>query len=322
MLAIKDITDRVSSYNSIIGSLQSALQGSAGDEIFEILATAIPQLFEADALFQRYVDKNILLAQGSARTKPGTPTWKICHEFARIMVEKHSWVYETGGGPGTMAAGNEGAGVKNSLGLGIELPFEAGFNETLTGTDQAIEFKHFFARKLMMMRYAKAVAVFDTGFGTLDEVFETIALIQTGKSPIIPIVFIHSPEAKKINGKTIIETLDEFNRTTAEFGTTSHSDMDLYRIFDDPEKAAQHIVDFYSNFHSIKRDRLDVRINTRTKLQLSWCKQAESYFEDLVDGQISSTTANPDSGLYSIEFKMRSYNYGRLRKLIDFVNYC
>lgn len=127
---------------------------------------------------------------GSARTKPGDKYYELAVETAKLITEKGFGVI-TGGGPGIMEAGNKGAADGNgrSVGLGIELPFEQGMNE-FVNKDYSVDFNYFFVRKVMFVKYAQGFIVFPGGFGTLDELFESLTLIQTHKISKIPIILL------------------------------------------------------------------------------------------------------------------------------------
>lgn len=184
---------------------------------------------------------------GSARTKPDDKYYKLAVETSELIVKKGFGVI-TGGGPGIMEAGNKGAaGAKGrSVGLGIELPFEQGVNE-FVDSEYEINFDYFFVRKVMFVKYAQGFVVFPGGFGTLDELFESLTLIQTQKISRIPIVLFGSDYWGGL--------VDWIKNTMLEWGTISEKDLDLFQISDDPNEAADIICDFYQkkdpqpNFH-------------------------------------------------------------------------
>jgi len=236
------------------------------------------------------------------------------------MSEVYNWIMKTGGGPGSMEAFLESADPKNSLGLGIKLPFETGFNPYLVEGKTAIEFKHFFSRKVTMMMNADAVVVGNPGWGTDDEAYETLALIQTGKSPIIPVVYLDTPDGKKIDGKTLIRRKHELNQMMVEYGTISEADLALYHFTDDAKEAADHIAHFYSTFNSTQRRGLEVSIRLNSILSEQCLGAIRVDFAKLIDGDIQYVPVSDGEGSISLEFKMRSYDYGRLRQLIDAIN--
>ncbi|MBO6571576.1 MAG: TIGR00730 family Rossman fold protein [Balneola sp.] len=174
---------------------------------------------------------------GSARTKPGDKYYELAVETAKLITEKGFGVI-TGGGPGIMEAGNKGAADGNgrSVGLGIELPFEQGMNE-FVNKDYSVDFNYFFVRKVMFVKYAQGFIVFPGGFGTLDELFESLTLIQTHKISKIPIILFGSDYWAGL--------VDWINTTMKESGTISEKDSDLFHVTDSKEEAVKIICDFY-----------------------------------------------------------------------------
>ena len=174
---------------------------------------------------------------GSARTKPGDKYYEKAVKVGQLITEKGFGVI-TGGGPGIMEAGNKGAhqGEGRSVGLGIELPFEQGMNEYVN-KDYSVDFNYFFVRKVMFVKYAQGFIVFPGGFGTLDELFESLTLIQTHKITKIPIILFGSDYWKGL--------VDWINSTMKEAGTISDKDSDLFHVTDSEEEAVKIICDFY-----------------------------------------------------------------------------
>lgn len=174
---------------------------------------------------------------GSARLKPGSKYYEMAIKTAELITESGFGVI-TGGGPGIMEAGNRGAHNKNgkSVGLGIELPFEQGVNDYVHSKYE-INFKYFFVRKVMFVKYAQAFIVFPGGFGTLDELFETLTLIQTEKIKKIPIVLVGS---EYWSGLT-----DWIEAQLVGNGLIGEEDTDLFYLTDDHKDAVKYVCDFY-----------------------------------------------------------------------------
>jgi uncharacterized protein (TIGR00730 family) len=170
---------------------------------------------------------------GSARTKRDHPTYQATIETARLLTQK-GFAVITGGGPGIMEAGNRGAHSSEhqngsvSVGLGIELPFEQGLNDFV---DVGIEFRYFFVRKTMFVKYAQAFVIFPGGFGTMDELFEALTLVQTGKIHRFPIILYDS-----LFWNGLVEWLRE---TMLQRGNISAADLDLITISDSPEEICE-----------------------------------------------------------------------------------
>ncbi|WP_421977487.1 TIGR00730 family Rossman fold protein [Roseivirga seohaensis] len=177
---------------------------------------------------------------GSARTKPDHPYYKMAEEIAAKLV-RHGYGVITGGGPGIMEAGNKGAKSENgkSVGLNIELPHEQGSNVYID-PDKLISFDYFFVRKVMFVKYSQGFVIMPGGFGTLDEMFEAITLIQTNKIGKFPIVLV---------GKKFWAGLFDWVRDVMlTEGNISSPDLDLINLVDTPEEAVKVIDNFYSKY--------------------------------------------------------------------------
>lgn len=176
---------------------------------------------------------------GSARTKPGNKYYELAVKTAELLA-KEGYGVITGGGPGIMEAGNKGArkGKGSSVGLHIELDFEQDWNEFID-TDKLLMFKYFFARKVMFIRYAQAFIFMPGGFGTLDETFETLTLIQTKKIDKVPLIFV---------GKKYWSGMMDWIKTTMleEEHNINADDLKLFEVTDDPKHVVKIINDFYS----------------------------------------------------------------------------
>jgi uncharacterized protein (TIGR00730 family) len=169
---------------------------------------------------------------GSARTKPEDPMYEACVETGRLLGEAGFSVI-TGGGPGIMEAANKGAHLAGatSVGCNIELPFEQSGNEFV---DVSIDFRYFFVRKTMFVKYACAFVIFPGGFGTMDELFEALTLIQTNKVRDFPVVLFGSEYWKGL--------LDWIEGTMAREGKIAAADLGIMCVTDDPAEVRDHIV--------------------------------------------------------------------------------
>jgi uncharacterized protein (TIGR00730 family) len=172
---------------------------------------------------------------GSARTGPDHPYYKLAEEIAHALSDAGFSVV-SGGGPGIMEAANKGAhaGPSPSIGLNIMLPHEQSGNPY---QDIALNFRHFFSRKVMFVKYASAYVVLPGGFGTLDELAEILTLVQTGKTRRIPIILVHRPFWDGL--------IDWFKKTLIEEGTIDAEDMDLFKVLDNPRDVVDAIFDHY-----------------------------------------------------------------------------
>lgn len=177
---------------------------------------------------------------GSARTKPGAEYYQMAEDIAAKLV-RHGYGVITGGGPGIMEAGNKGAKSEKgkSVGLNIELPHEQG-NNIYIDPDKLISFDYFFVRKVMFVKYSQGFVVMPGGFGTLDELFEAITLIQTNKIGRFPIVLV----GEKFWGGLI----DWIKEAMLAAGNISPEDLNLFSIVENPTDAVRVIDEFYSKY--------------------------------------------------------------------------
>ena len=157
----------------------------------KLVNSALKEMRYSFVVFSKYRDIPKVTMYGSARTTPGSPNYELAGEFARTMTEDRGWMVITGAGPGIMEAGNRGAGSEASFGVNIRLPFEADAN-AYVHESRLINFKYFFTRKLMFVKESDAFVLFPGGFGTQDETFELLTLIQTGKSDLHPVVLLEA----------------------------------------------------------------------------------------------------------------------------------
>jgi uncharacterized protein (TIGR00730 family) len=233
------------------------------------------------------------------------------------------WMVVTGAGPGSMEAANEGAGAAHSFGVNIRLPFEAEPNPVIAEDPKLINFKYFFTRKLMFMKEASAFVLLPGGYGTLDETFEVLTLMQTGKSDMHPIVLLDAA------GSTYWEDFLQFvRRDLVERGYVSVEDLDLVFVTDDVQRAADEVTRFYTNFHSMRfvRDKLVLRLQHAPDDE-TLAKLSTEFADIIVDGSIERTSAfdaeiTDDDALDKerITFRFDRASYGRLRALIDRLN--
>lgn len=297
-------------------------RGSVSQGDFKMMNRALKEMQEASEVFHPYRNTKKVAIFGSARTRPDEAEYLTTVRFAERMKEE-GFMTITGAGPGIMAAGNEGAGREDSFGLDIALPFEASSNAFIAGDEKLVKFNYFFTRKLSFVKEANAAVAMPGGFGTMDEIFEALTLIQTGKATIYPIVALDAKGGKywKFWNQFIQEHLQRL-------GLISDSDFALFKVTDDIEVAVKEIVDFYKNFHSYRYvgDKIVIRLLKRL---------TDPSFEVLAKefGAISKTGAMEQCGalreeaneeellpLPRIVFRHKRRDFGRLRQLIDAIN--
>jgi uncharacterized protein (TIGR00730 family) len=285
----------------------------------KILNRALRELRYGFRIFKNYRQRRKVTIFGSARTSRTDPDYKIALQFSRLMA-KAGFMMITGAGPGIMQAGNEGAGKGNSFGINIRLPYEQEANEFISKDPLFIDCRFFFTRKLMFLKETSAVAFFPGGFGTHDEGFETLTLIQTGKCDPMPVVFVNAP------GENYWKEWNDFIvKQLLKKGKISPEDMSIYKITDSAEEAVQEIVRFFANYHSMRyvKEKLIFRLQKPVTPELLAALNKD--FKPIcVKGGFSATGALPEEtdnrDLHRLAFNFNRTSFGRLRQLIDFLN--
>src|SRR5688572_11875056 len=254
-----------------------------------VIQTAVRELRYAYRLFAPYSGTRKVTIFGSARTSPSKVEYQHAQEFAKKIVAAGFMVI-TGAGPGIMQAGHEGAGPENSFGVNIRLPWEQTANPVIREDKKLVTFKYFFTRKLIFIRHSDAIALFPGGFGTMDEGYEALTLMQTGKSQLMPLVLIDRP------GGTYWKTWDKHVREhLLRDQLISPDDLYLYQITDDTDRAVKIITRFYRNFHSSRfvKDLFVIRLNPAPAD--SAIKAMNEDFADIIVGpQIKRIDPTPD----------------------------
>lgn len=297
-------------------------RGVVKESDFKLMNRALKEMREAEEVFEPWRDFRKVSVFGSARTKPDEEEYKAAVVFARKMRDA-GFMTITGAGPGIMAAGNEGAGRADSFGLNIVLPFEAAANEFIAGDDKLVEFNYFFTRKLSFVKESDAAAGLPGGFGTMDEVFEAMTLMQTGKAQVYPLVLV---DAK---GGKYWKFWEQFVKDhLLRLKLISESDLSLFKVTDDIDEAVEEVTGFYRVFHSYRYvgDQLVMRL--MRSLAAGEVKRLEGEFSDLIKvGEMRQCEAleaeenEPElAGLKRLVFRHRRNDFGRLRELIDAVN--
>jgi uncharacterized protein (TIGR00730 family) len=287
-----------------------------------VIQTATRELRYAFKLFAPYALKRKVTIFGSARTQPTKIEYQQAVELGKKLVDAGFMVI-TGAGSGIMQAGHEGAGPENSFGANIRLPWEQSANPVIQDDKKLITFKYFFTRKLIFIRHSDAIVLFPGGFGTMDEGYEALTLMQTGKSQLMPLVLVDRP------GGTYWKTWDKHVREhLLRDQLISPDDLNLYKITDDTTEAVKTIARFYRNFQSSRfvKDLFVIRLKNApppTALEAM-----NDDFADIIVGQkIKAIEATPEEqadgdsvDLPRIAFGFNRRDYGRLRELIDVVN--
>ena len=219
-----------------------------------------------------------------------------------------------------MEAAIVGAGEDHSFGLNIRLPFEQDANFVMKNNKKLMNFKYFFTRKLMFLKESQATVLFPGGYGTFDEGFESLTLIQTGKAKPRPIILVDPPGSTY--WKTILSAL---RKTMEKGGFISKGDLDFMEHFQDAKQASQAIFKFYRNYHSSRFFRDEYLIKVKKKISPGALKEINKKYRDIITGgefQISKDLDKEDKGrnLSMLLFKFNKHSYARLKHLIDFIN--
>ena len=222
----------------------------------KLITRALKELRYAYYVFNQYPHTRRVSIFGSARTPEDHPDYLAAKAFSEMMVE-YGWLSITGGANGIMKAGLEGHQKDQGFGLSIKLPFEAPANNLIEGAHKLIIFRYFFTRKLMFMSHSHAVAAFPGGFGTMDELFEVLTLLQTGKANIIPVVLLEGQE-----GHYWDRWEENVHKQFLANGWISPEDLYFYYKAPSIQAAVEHINQFYKRYHSSRyiKDTLIIRL--------------------------------------------------------------
>jgi len=287
-----------------------------------VIQTALRELRYAFKLFAPFAQVRKVAIFGSSRTLPSRMEYQQAVEFGRKIAQAGFMVI-TGAGGGIMHAGHEGAGHEKSFGANIRLPWEQAANPIIREDKKLVTFKYFFTRKLIFIRHSDAIVLFPGGFGTMDEGYEALTLMQTGKSQLMPLVLIDRP------GGTFWRTWDKNVREhLLRDQLISPDDLNLYQIADSTDQAVKIITRFYRNFHSTRfvKDAFVIRLKHAPSQSALGAMNED--FSDIISGspieRIEATpeevTDNDQIHLPRIAFGFNRRDYGRLRQLIDVLN--
>ena len=288
----------------------------------KIMSRALKELQHAFRVFQPYEHCRKVSIYGSARTLADDANFQLAARLGRLLSQRGFMVI-TGAGPGIMEAGHQGAGKDMSFGVNIMLPFEQAANSIIAGDPKLVHLKYFFTRKLLFVRESHAAAFFPGGFGTMDEAFELLTLIQTGKANVVPVVCLQAPGCDYWN-----RWMDFVSHQLVPGSFISESDLSLLKIFDNAEAAVDEIQHFYRNYHSCRVVKESLVIRMRHPLTKAQLKEARFRFHDLApNGAIFQGKAlapeldDPDTLSFPrLIIPYHRQDAGRLRQLIDWLN--
>jgi len=288
----------------------------------KLVNNTLKELRYSFKVFSPYRAVKKVIIFGSARSKNKSAEYKMSEELSRKLSAK-GFMIVTGGGPGVMEAGNKGAGLGKDFALNIRLPFEQMPNPYIDEKEKLINFKYFFTRKLIFVKETDATALFPGGFGTLDEGFEMITLMQTGKSRPRPIVLMEP------KGSVYWKSWMSFIKSQlAKKGFIKNEDLSLFKIVRTTDQAVEYIENFYRVYHSIRYVLGLAVIRLNRQISGKTLKLINRKFKDiLTGGQIEVSSPTPkeiqekeflDLPRLVMNFNLR--DYGRLCEMIQVIN--
>jgi uncharacterized protein (TIGR00730 family) len=288
----------------------------------KLLNTALKELRFSFKVFAPFRHMRKVTVFGSARLPDTHPAYTVAVDFGRRMAEADFMVI-TGAASGIMEAGHVGAGREKSIGVNILLPFEQHANPIIRGDRKLMNLKYFFTRKLLFVKEADAVALFPGGFGTQDECWEVLTLVQTGKSHLFPIVMLDEPGGDywKRWHEYIVQVLLPRKLISPE-------DLSLYRLCNTVEEAVEEVLGFYRVYHSMRYVRQDLALRLRKPLSEELLERIRVEFADIVvsgtfqqGGPLSEEAGDAHvADLTRLWFRFDRKHLGRLRQLVDVIN--
>jgi uncharacterized protein (TIGR00730 family) len=285
---------------------------------WRLISGALADIRDGFHVFQPHRHTRKVAVFGSARTQPSDPSYQLAEELAAEAVRRGFEVM-TGAGGGIMEAANRGAGCDNSIGLNVELPFEQHANRFVSGCEgRLLHFRYFFTRKLFFLRESDALVVLPGGFGTFDELFESLTLIQTGRTPPIPLVML-APAGDDFWPSW----LEEMQEVLVNRGLISAEDTALLKQARSAAKAMDHVSQFYRVFHTAQFAEDVMELLLHTAISAEALDSLNHDFNALVDeGAISQGESCDAHGILRpcLRFHLDKRRIGLLYRLIDRLN--
>jgi uncharacterized protein (TIGR00730 family) len=325
----------------IAALVERAADPDVADLVFELVASAVrlgldhadrgdlkianaslKEMRHAFHVFAPYRVARKLAIFGSARTQPDDPLYEQARDLAAAVAAR-DWMVVTGAGPGIMEAGLEGAGPEHAFGVAIKLPFEATTSQFIDGDPKLVNFRYFFTRKLEFIKESDAFVLLPGGFGTLDEAFELLTLLQTGKAQPAPVVLLDVPGGTYWQGWR-----DFIGRELEDAAYVSPDDMRLVRITDNVAETVDEVIGFYTNYHSLRfvEGVLVLRVQ-RAPTGEELAALGEEFGDIVVRGEIEVIGATPAEiadddhlDLARLSFRFNRRSWARLREMIDHLN--
>jgi uncharacterized protein (TIGR00730 family) len=318
---VSDPADADLIFELVASSLRLARDGADRGDL-KIANAALKEMRHAFHVFAPYRAARKVAIFGSARTQPDDPLYLQTRDFAAAMAQL-DWMVVTGAGPGIMEAGIEGAGAEHAFGVSILLPFETTTSQFMADDPKLINFRYFFTRKLEFIKESDAFVLLPGGYGTLDEAFELLTLLQTGKAQPAPVIMLDVP------GGTYWQHWGTFiERELEGHGYVSLEDDHLFCVTDDVQVAVDEILGFYRNYDSQRFVKGRLVLRMREAPSAVRLKELNAEFADIVlRGEMEITDATPDEvadddhlDLARVAFRFDRHGWSRLRMLIDRLN--
>jgi len=318
---VGDIKNHDLIFELVVSAVRLALDRASRGDV-KIANAALKEMRHGFSVFAPYREARKAAIFGSARTRTEDPLYRQAVDVASDLAAA-GWMVITGAGPGIMEAGIEGAGPESSFGVGIRLPFETTTAQLFTDDPKLVSFRYFFTRKLTFLKEAHGFVLLPGGFGTLDETFELLTLVQTGKAPPAPIVLLDTP-----GGTYWRSWMDFVSQELGLRGYVSPDDRSLVLVTDDAETALDELTGFYANYHSQRYVGGNLVLRLQEPPMPELLERLNDEFADIVEsgrieavGPAKSEVNDHDvPDLPRIRFRFDRASYARLRHLIDVLN--
>ena len=288
----------------------------------KIISRAVKELRYAFKVFTPYRRQRKVTVFGSARTPADHPAYVQAVELGRRMAEE-GWMIVTGAGGGIMEAAHVGAGRDMSMGLDIMLPFEQDANYVISDDEKLVHLKYFFTRKLLFVKEVHGIVLCPGGFGTQDEGFETLTLVQTGKRDLMPIVLLDQP-----GGSYWSDWQAYVEKQLLANALISPDDLSLVKVTNDVEEAVDEVMGFYSVYNSMRYVRGQLVLRLHKEPSDEFVVRLNDEFQDLLEGgRIQKVRVHAlesddehlkDLPRLALRFNRRSL--GRLRQMVNLIN--
>src|SRR4051794_18134834 len=298
------------------------LRDGASRADLKLVSTAVKELRYSFKVLAPYKNVRKVTVFGSARLPATDPAYQAAVDFGRRMADECDFMVITGAAAGIMEAAHVGAGREKSIGINILLPFEQHANPIIDGDRKLMHLKYFFTRKLLFVKESDAIALFPGGFGTQDEAFEALTLVQTGKSHLFPIVMVDAP-----GGDYWLRWQAYVTDVFVARQLISPEDTSLYRVTNSVEEAVEEIARFYRVYHSMRYVRDDMVLRLQRPLSEGMLERVRQSYSDFVVSGTYEQSPGPLPEEYGehpemarLRFHFNRRNMGRLRQLVDFIN--